>query len=277
MIRIFALDIDGTLLDSNSKLLEDNIKALRDLESTGVRIVLASGRVFKSVLYFASKISTNPCVIANNGAILGSDYDNLFFENPLDDQYLDRLYDLALENDLDFHFYDLDTYYSNKLKIEKLDHLRKENDNEYTTNILISDDPLKELRERKHKAYKFQINKLNDHPLGSDGISKLVRDEFSDRLYMTSSFGGVLELMSKGVSKFNTLTSLAEKMGFSRENIATIGDGLNDLEMTQGSKLSFAMGNGREELKEIASHIVSDNNSGAIREACEIIKEYNRV
>lgn len=277
MIRIFALDMDGTLLDSNSKLSEDNIKALRDLESTGVRVVLASGRVFKSILYFASKISSDPCVIANNGAILGSDYGDLFFENPIDDEYLDRLYDLALENDLDFHFYDLDTYYSNKLKIEKLDHLRKENDNEYTTNILISDDPLRELRAKNHKAYKFQINKTNDHPLGSEGISKLVRDEFSDSLYMTSSFGGVLELMSKGVSKFDTLLALADKIGFTGENIAAIGDGLNDLEMIKGSKLSFAMGNGREELKEIANHIVSDNNSGAIKEACEIIKEYNRV
>lgn len=277
MIRIFALDMDGTILDSDSKLSEDNIKALRDLESTGVRVVLASGRVFKSVLYFANKISTNPCIIANNGALLGSDYDNLFFENPLEDSDLDGLYDLAMENDLDFHFYDLDTYYSNKLKIEKLDHLRKENDNEYTTNILISNDPLSELRAKNHKAYKFQINKTNDHPLGSEGIQKLVRDEFSDRLYMTSSFGGVLELMSKGVSKFNTLLALADKIGFTRENIAAIGDGLNDLEMIEGSKLSFAMGNGREELKEIASHIVSDNNSGGIREACEIIKEYNRV
>lgn len=277
MIKIFALDMDGTLLDSKSKLSEDNIKALRDLESTGIRVVLASGRVFKSVLYFASKISTNTCIIANNGAILGSDYDNLFFEKPIEDRDLDRLYELAIENDLDFHFYDLDTYYSNKLNVEKLNHLRKDNDNEYTTNILISDDPLKELRERKHKAYKFQINKLKDHPLGSEGVKKLVRDEFSDRLYMTSSFGGVLELMSKGVSKFDTLLELSDKLGLSRENIASIGDGLNDLEMTQGSKLSFAMGNGRDELKKIASHIVSDNNSGAIREACEIIKEYNRV
>ena len=41
MIRIFALDMDGTILDSDSKLSEDNIKALRDLESTGVRVVLA--------------------------------------------------------------------------------------------------------------------------------------------------------------------------------------------------------------------------------------------
>lgn len=277
MIRIFALDMDGTLLDSNSKLSEDNIKALRDLESTGVRVVLASGRVFKSVLYFARKISANPCVIANNGALLGSDYDNLFYEKPLDDTDLDRLYDIAIEKDLDFHFYDLDTYYSNKLITEKLDHLRKDNDNEYTTNILISDDPLRELRAKNHKAYKFQINKTNEHGLGSEGISKLVRNEFSDRLYMTSSFGGVLELMSKGISKFNTLLTLAEKMGFTRENIAAIGDGLNDLEMIEGSKLSFAMGNAREELKDLASHVVSDNNFGGIREACEIIKEYNRV
>lgn len=277
MIKIFALDIDGTILDSDSKLSEDNIKAIRDLESTGVRVVLASGRVFKSVLYFANKICANPCIIANNGAILGSDYDNLFFERAIEDSDLDRLYNLAIENDLDFHFYDLDTYYSNKLNVEKLKHLRKEKDNEYTTNILISDDPLKELRSKKHKAYKFQINKLNDHPLRCEEIKKLVRDEFSDRLYMTSSFGGVLELMSKGVSKFDTLLTLADKLGLSKENIASIGDGLNDLEMIEGSKLSFAMGNGRKELKEIASHIVSDNNSGAIRETCEIIKEYNRV
>lgn len=274
MIRILAIDIDGTLLNSNSALETKTIEALRELEEIGVRIVLNSGRVFSSVLYYANQISKNPVIIANNGAILGTDYENIIKSYPLEDDVVNRLYYLSKEHELDFHFYDLDTYYSDTFNEVKLKHLLK-NPNvygDYSVNLSISDNPLKDLRDKNHKAYKFQINGVSE----DDEIVKIIKDEFNDKLYFTSSVNGVVEMMTKNVSKLETLKEFARITGLKTSNIAAIGDGLNDYEMLSGSEISFAMGNSKDELKEIANYVVSGNDSGGIIESCEIIKEYNR-
>lgn len=274
MIRILAIDIDGTLLNSKSILEKKTIDALRELEEIGVRIVLNSGRVFSSVMYYARQIFKNPVVIANNGAILGSDYDNIIKSYPLEDEVVDRLYSLSKENKLDFHFYDLDTYYSDTFNERKLKHLLKDPNvnSDYSVNLSISDNPLKDLRAKNHKAYKFQLNGISE----DDEIVKVIKNEFNDKLYFTSSTNGVVEMMTKNVSKLETLKEFAKMTGLKTSNIAAIGDGLNDYEMLSGAEISFAMGNSKDELKEIANHVVSDNDSGGIIKACEIIKEYNR-
>ena len=274
MIRILAIDIDGTLLNSKSILEKKTIDALRELEDIGVRIVLNSGRVFSSVMYYANQISKNPVIIANNGAILGTDYDNIIKSYPLEDEVVNRLYNLSKENKLDFHFYDLDTYYSDTFNERKLKHLLKDPNvnSDYSVNLSISDNPLKDLRAKNHKAHKFQLNGISE----DDEIVKVIKNEFNDKLYFTSSINGVVEMMTKNVSKLETLKELAKITGLKTSNIAAIGDGLNDYEMLSGAEISFAMGNSKDELKEIANHVVRDNDNGGIIEACEIIKEYNR-
>lgn len=274
MIRILAIDIDGTLLNSNSDLETKTIEALRELEEIGVRIVLNSGRVFSSVMYYANQISKNPVIIANNGAILGTDYDNIIKSYPLEDEVVNRLYNLSKENKLDFHFYDLDTYYSDTFNERKLKHLLKDPNvnSDYSVNLSISDNPLKDLRAKNHKAYKFQLNGISE----DDEIVKVIKNDFNDKLYFTSSINGVVEMMTKNVSKLETLKEFAKITGLKTSNIAAIGDGLNDYEMLSGAEISFAMGNSKDELKEIANHVVRDNDNGGIIEACEIIKEYNR-
>lgn len=274
MIRILAIDIDGTLLNSKSILEKKTIDALRELEEIGVRIVLNSGRAFSSVMYYARQIIKNPVVIANNGAILGSDYDNIIKSLPLEDEVVDRLYSLSKENKLDFHFYDLDTYYSDTFNERKLKHLLKDPNvnSDYSVNLSITDNPLIDLRAKNHKAYKFQLNGVSE----DDEIVKIIKNEFNDKLYFTSSINGVVEMMTKNVSKLETLKEFAKITGLKTSNIAAIGDGLNDYEMLSGAEISFAMGNSKDELKEIANHVVRDNDNGGIIEACEIIKEYNR-
>lgn len=279
MIKLFALDMDGTLLDSKSRLREETIDALKDLQASGVRVLLCSGRVFSSVYHYAREIDDKPCLIANNGAVMGLSYKKLFYQEAISYEDLEKLYEISLAYDLDFHFYDLDTYYSNKFDPDRVRHLLVDPDDidNYTVKFSISDNPIKELKDRKHMAYKFQINNLDTNPLAKERLEKILVDEFSDKLSFTSSFDRVLEIMAGGVTKAETLEGLLDKMGLCRNNLAAIGDGLNDLEMLKISKLSFAMANGKDELKDIADYIVSDNDSGGILEACKLIKEYNHV
>ena len=51
MIKLFAMDLDGTSLDSNSILRDDTIKALKKLDENGIKFVFTSGRARPSVGY----------------------------------------------------------------------------------------------------------------------------------------------------------------------------------------------------------------------------------
>ena len=65
-------------------------------------------------------------------------------------------------------------------------------------------------------------------------------------------------------------------MGINKNEVAAIGDAHNDIPMVSNAELGFAMGNAKEELKEVADVIVADNESSGVLEAVNYILEVNR-
>ena len=64
------------------------------------------------------------------------------------------------------------------------------------------------------------------------------------------------DVMSRDMDKAWGLAALAEKLGLAREEIAAVGDGLNDLELLEYAGLGAAMGNGVPELKQAADRVL---------------------
>ena len=69
MIKLFAMDLDGTSLDSNSILQEKTIKALKKLDENGIKFVFTSGRAMPSVRYLMSLTGIDNPSVTNNGAL----------------------------------------------------------------------------------------------------------------------------------------------------------------------------------------------------------------
>ncbi|TBN03601.1 acylneuraminate cytidylyltransferase [Hyunsoonleella flava] len=77
--------------------------------------------------------------------------------------------------------------------------------------------------------------------------------------------------------KFTLLQSLAVSQKFSLNNVAYIGDDVNDMTNICSVGWSFAPNNAMDEIKRVADIVLSKNSgSGAIREACQFIKNYNK-
>ncbi len=70
MIKLLALDLDGTLLDSGGKITEKNIEAIKQAEQSGVLVTIATGRRFRDALPVALELELNAPVICHNGALL---------------------------------------------------------------------------------------------------------------------------------------------------------------------------------------------------------------
>ena len=70
MIKLLALDLDGTLLNSRGEITEKNLAAIQRAEEKGVLVTIATGRRFRDALPVARQINLNAPLICHNGALL---------------------------------------------------------------------------------------------------------------------------------------------------------------------------------------------------------------
>src|SRR6202161_3204851 len=68
-IRLLATDIDGTLLNSQFKISEGDLMALRRAHAAGIEIVLVTGRRHTFALPIAQQLGFNLWLISSNGAV----------------------------------------------------------------------------------------------------------------------------------------------------------------------------------------------------------------
>lgn len=277
MIKLFAMDLDGTTLDSKSRLDEKVIKSLKRLDDNGIKFVFTSGRAKPSVDYLTSLTGLDNPTIANNGAIASINSKNIIYENYLTYKDVSKLIGFCEDNKLLYQFYDHNTYYSNRICPERFNHLKKDSDYgmNYQVNFSFSQNPLKEIKNKNTNALKFQIFPKEDDRLNKDKIIDEIRN-LNKNLYITSSNERVIEIMQKNVSKFQAICEVCEYLGISRDEIACIGDQDNDIPMLESAEISFAVNNAIDKVKEVADYTVGSNDEFGIIEAIDILIKENK-
>ena len=279
MIKLVAIDVDGTLLNSKESIDEKTKESIKKLNESGVKTVLTSGRVVSSLEYLGDILGFDNPMVGNNGAIIKLSKDKLYKSYPMDDELLARVIDFCKAHDFAYHFYDQDTFYSDKLTVRSLNHLAAETlptGTRYQCDLVVAKDPIKIMKQRGHMANKVLIKDLENHRYGIKKSEEIIIENLKEDLYVTSSGYQSLEVMAPHVNKWEAVLELSQYLGINKEEIAAIGDSMNDLPMIRNSNLSFAMGNAHPSVKEIAKYTVNDNDSFGISQAAEIILTYNK-
>ena len=278
MIKLFAFDIDGTLLDNQSKMPETSIEAIKKLDDAGIKVVLASGRVFFSIQHIQKSLGITGPIVSTNGSLISMDGVKVHKSYYIENELLTSLYEFCLKYKLEFHFYDEGNYYSNRLNFDRIKHLKLENDYglNYQVDLIIKNDPVTFLKEQKKNALKFQISAIDKNKISREKIIDLLVDEFKDELYITGSGDTLIEIGNKNATKWSSVEEICENLGIDNSEVAAIGDAYNDIPMVKGAGLGFAMGNAKSQLKDLADIIVADNESAGVLEAVNYVLEANR-
>lgn len=278
MIKLFAFDIDGTLLDNNSKVTDQSREALAKLNDAGIKVVLASGRVFPSIKHNQELLGINGPIVATNGSLISLDGRKVFNSYYIENGLLKKLYKFCLDHKLDFHFYDEENYYTNRLNLDRIKHLKIENDfgMNYQVDLIIKDDPVSYLISQGKKAVKFQISGIDEKEIPKEKIIVSLDKEFGEDLYITASGDSILEIGNKNATKWTSIEEICEILGIYTNEVAAIGDAYNDIPMVKEAGLGFAMGNAKDKLKDLADVIVADNEAGGALEAVNYVLEANK-
>lgn len=268
-IKLIATDMDGTLLNSEIKISEENIKYIKKFQENGKIFVLASGRPTFAMTNFSNELEMykyNGYILSYNGAeiINCKTFDSIYI-NPLEKESIVNMFNYAKDNNIAFLTYNDDVIYTTKI-------------DSYT---------MKELELTKAKDI-IQINELSEINLNKVIKCMLVADnetikkhelilknsQYADKLFFAISLPIFLEVVNKDVDKGKTLKILANILKLDMNEILAIGDSYNDIPLLDVAGIKVATNNAKKELKDVADYISKSNDEDALK---DVIIKYNLI
>ncbi|WP_425539649.1 Cof-type HAD-IIB family hydrolase [Microaceticoccus formicicus] len=267
-IKAFATDLDGTLLYKN-EISQSNLKAIESLKESGVIPIFVTGRIYTSALYYAKKHGLNIPIIGCNGAVVANVEGEIISYNPIEDEVSMKIAELCNKNNLYYHFYDLNTFYSRVMRANRIKHLTKSMDEDilFQVDMMFSDNAIYRAIERGEGIAKFVIN------VSEEKVEELFSSLDLSKIEITKSGPHSIEIMKSGITKYKGLEILADYYDLNINQIAAIGDYDNDIPMIENAGYGIAMDNALESVKEHADYItlsnVDDGVSAAIKHLYE--------
>ena len=255
MRKILFTDLDGTLLNNESRVVGKMRQALVDMCRAGHVLVLSSGRPLDSILEVMKEAGLDfpgMYVIANNGTLI-YDCDNKKSLLELRVSYEDvtGIWELATKSGIHVQTYTATQIISAKDNKEVQYYRRK-----IHMPLLLAENPLDVLEK---EPYKILCIDLEDHDR-IEGFQTKVHERFGERLQTVFSNPYYLEIFVKEAGKGNGLKFLCEYLKVPVENSIAAGDAQNDISMLEVAALAVAMCNGDEDIKAMADVITKRNN-----------------
>ena len=268
-IRLIASDLDGTLFYDLNKhssvsnvICDENLQAIRQWLQEGNHFVYATGRRTSSRQRLNNKYDLNCDVIACNGAKAIVD-DQVLWDDQVEPELLVRLLKLLkpYRNELDY-VYDMDMKERITLNQHHLfEEMYPDEFYDRTSEIYL---------QSPQEMYPNKVFILMENEKRTAFFLDLLNREFSGELYITSSGPRFIECCPVHVSKSNALHSLIEHFSLEQDQVAAIGDELNDMDMLHSIPYGVIMNSARAELKEQIPYSVD-----SVAELIHLCLDYN--
>ena len=264
--ELIAFDMDGTLLDSNKRILPSSSAAIERAASRGKFVAIATGRCPSMIKPYAAEIpGVRYAICASGASIYDIARDEVLTEHLFDQQVIDHVVEVVGDEELmceiftgrEFYYPAADMGHMDRYHMEAYQEVYRKLGNpiESTWDLLA--------------AGTLPLQKFNLHFAHVEARERVIADLAGADLDLARAETSSLEFSPRGVNKGAGLTELAGILGIPVEGTIAVGDSDNDLPMLERAGLAVAMGNAREHVREAAGAIVSDNDHDGCAEAIE--------
>ena len=269
MIKLIAIDMDGTLLNSKKELLEETKQYFRDYHNKGTKtlLVLCTGRPESGIRPYLKDLGyleENHYIISQNGAnIYESQTEKRVMDAFVDSKAIQKWIELGKTHGISVMGAGVDYYYS-----------FDEDPTEWMEfDVKIVSGKLKRITTEESLSTDFYKLLLLGDEKQLNEFETFIPQEWRDEFYVVRSQKYLVEVLTKGVNKAFGLEKLAQKLNIQSSEIAAIGDAANDIEMLKYAGLAIAMGNASEEVKAVSDIVTDTNeNNGVIKAIDKLIQ-----
>lgn len=256
--RLLILDIDGTLTNSQKEITPHTLKSLLQLQATGVKLVLASGRPTYGIVPLAKELQMDHfggyILAYNGGKIIDAQSMEVIYEDILPQHLVPALHSAAREAGATILTYRNESIiteeptnryveyesFLTKMTIERVENFCQAVDYNPDKCLIVGEaDDIIPLIERLNSSYAEYLSAYRSEPF-------------------------FLEVVPKGIDKALSLKRLFAHIGCTEADVAAAGDGFNDLSMIQLAGFGVAMANAQEPVKEAANYITLSNDEDGV-------------
>lgn len=268
---LFVLDLDGTLLEDWLTINDETVEYLNQIQELGHKIVLATGRPFRSSEEFYDKLKLDTPLINYNGGLVTSKHDPNFKGYSLTVD-LDSVLDIFENNKEHIHnaFGEvIDDIYL----LEDTEEIQPLLHNFNGARLFVGD--FKDILDKPTNGF-IIISKKGHGQFIEDYVETHYKEKVLHRNW-GNDYEYIIELFTPETSKGNAVEYVSKYLGFEQEDIVAIGDAHNDIEMLQYAGLGVAMKNAQDRLKPFADTVTKYTNkeNGVIRFIQEFLENKN--
>lgn len=273
MIKLIASDLDGTIIDNQHSIPQDNLKAIDDLQKSNIPFVICTGKTYAISKDVCKNLHASFGIFGNGSQIINLTTGEEILKKVLTIDDINSCIPILKKYDLHVHAYtengiitpklmymDLrnSILFKDKINLEIVDsifeHLQNEKSNIFKL-IVSSTSSLSEVKEELESTVDSititHIKKLGEY-----------KDQIVDKEYE------YLDISPLNVTKGIALQQLVNYLNLEKNDILSIGDNMNDITMFQSSGFSAAVNNAYDEVKKVASYTTSNSaENGGFAEA----------
>lgn len=295
MIRLIALDIDGTLLDSQGRLPQENIDAVSRAIASGIEVVLATGRRFEFARPVFDRLPRPLTLILSNGAIVKTAAGETLLRHLLPRE-IARAVLAAAPQHRESAALLFDRPREGQIVYERVQWEHPLHRRFFTANreFISEIAPLEEALTEDPMQVMFtggcaEMRQLFALLRGGPGLATCdspavaavenAADLYSVALteYVHRDFS-LVDIIQAGRSKGAALRELCESRGIPPGETMAMGDNLNDLQMLEFAGYPVIMGNALDDLRDRGwAETATNDEAGVARAIHEILPVAGRV
>lgn len=278
MIKLIASDMDGTLLNNEHTISEENLKAIKIAEEKGCHFTIVTGRDYSGVKNFFKDFDLKCECILSNGAEYRDINGEVIERITIDNSTVRKIVEIMREANVSIEMFTEDGMIIINEEIYKeslLERFRRYNKGKTDLEII-------EIARHMYDTWNPKMIKNVDEFLDSNTEILKIMTYHEDAQYIrelkeklkdieeiavASTFANDIEISNIEAQKGLILAKVIEKMGLKKEEVIVLGDSFNDYSMFKEFENSFAMENAIPEIKEIAKYITDTNDNNGVAKA----------
>ncbi|WP_299143202.1 HAD family hydrolase [uncultured Dialister sp.] len=260
-IQMIAIDLDDTLLRDDISVSSYTKEVLGKALEKGVRIVIATGRMFQAARPWGKAIGLGDVpVICYTGAMTGLCESGKIVR----DVRIEKELALSILADIRSHGWYAHTYIDDELYVPFRDERTDEYEKQCGVKAHVAGDDFWQPAKAPTKILVCEHDKEK-----MKEIETLLGEKYGKLVNQVKSKPYFFEMNNKECSKGRAVESLAQSYGISMDHVMTFGNGNNDVSMLSATPWSFAVANGTKSAREAAAHETLSNNEDGVARAVE--------
>lgn len=253
-IELLAIDLDGTLLNEEREIPEENVRAVRRAKDAGMRVVIATGRVLSAVRRYTERLGLDDPIVCSNGAYVVAGDGTEIAHQCLPTSGRDALIEYGERTGAHLNLYSRESLYFLRETPWCAVYRRRAG---FESTVTLDGD--------KARAVEATKMLLIDEPERLPSHVAALRGPIeAGQVTVVYSEPEYVEFLRPGVHKGLGVQAVARYLGVESNRVAAIGDYLNDLEMLRWAGVSGAVANAHPEVRAAAERVVPANKEAGV-------------